>query len=110
MIKKFKELHYINYVAFSRLSEKIYKYILKKRERRMSFVSLCILFFRTKARKKCLKNRLLLRALTKNFTFAKFIGAVVTIIAVSLIKYLISGDFHLKYSEFWSNVAVGFFG
>ncbi len=55
-------------------------------------------------------NYLLLRAITKNVTFAKFLGAVMTITTVSLIKYLISGDFHLEYSELWSNVAVGLFG
>jgi hypothetical protein len=47
--------------------------------------------------------------LTK-FTIAKFIVAVFTITIVSLAKYLISGDFHLEYSEFWSNVAVGLLG
>jgi hypothetical protein len=35
-----------------------------------------------------------------NFTLAKFAGAFVTIIMVALIKYMVSGNFHLEYCEF----------
>ncbi len=45
-----------------------------------------------------------------NFTLAKFIGAVITIILVAMIKYCISGNFYIEYCEFWDNVGVGFFG
>lgn len=45
-----------------------------------------------------------------NFTLAKFASALVTIIMVALIKYLVSGNFHIEYCEFWNNVAIGLFG
>jgi hypothetical protein len=45
-----------------------------------------------------------------NFTLAKFTGALVTIILVALIKYLITGNLHIEYCEFWNNVAIGLFG
>ena len=45
-----------------------------------------------------------------NFTLAKFTGALVTIIMVALIKYMITGNLHIDYCEFWNNVAIGLFG
>jgi hypothetical protein len=51
-----------------------------------------------------------INTLLVNFTLAKFAGALITIILVALIKYIISGDFHIEYSEFWNNVAIGLFG
>jgi hypothetical protein len=45
-----------------------------------------------------------------NFTLAKFTGALVTIIIVALIKYMITGNLHIEYSELWNNVAIGLFG
>ena len=45
-----------------------------------------------------------------NFTLAKFTGALITIIIVASIKYMISGNFHLEYCEFWNNVAIGLLG
>lgn len=51
-----------------------------------------------------------INTLLVNFTLAKFTGALVTIILVALIKYLISGDLHIEYCEFWNNVAIGLFG
>ncbi len=45
-----------------------------------------------------------------NFTIAKFIGAVVTVTIVAMIKYSISGNFYIEYCEFWSNVGVGLLG
>jgi hypothetical protein len=51
-----------------------------------------------------------INTLLVNFTLAKFTGALVTIILVALIKYLISGDLHIEYCEFWNNVTIGLFG
>jgi hypothetical protein len=51
-----------------------------------------------------------INTLLVNFTLAKFTGALVTIIMVALIKYMISGNLHIEYSEFWNNVALGLFG
>jgi hypothetical protein len=45
-----------------------------------------------------------------SFTLAKFTSAFVTIIVVAMIKYIISGNFHIEYSEFWNNVAIGLYG
>ena len=45
-----------------------------------------------------------------NFTLAKFGAAFFTIITVALVKYLISGNFHIEYSEFFNNVAIGLLG
>jgi hypothetical protein len=51
-----------------------------------------------------------INTLLVNFTLAKFTGALVTIILVALIKYLISGDLHIEYCEFWNNVTIGLYG
>ena len=51
-----------------------------------------------------------INTLLVNFTLAKFAGAFVTIILVALIKYIISGNFHIEYCEFWNNVAIGLLG
>ena len=45
-----------------------------------------------------------------NFTLAKLLGALFTIIIVSLIKYCISGNLHIDYSEFGNNVGIGLLG
>ena len=45
-----------------------------------------------------------------NFTLAKLLAALFTIIIVSLIKYYISGDLHIEYCEFWNNVGIGLLG
>ena len=45
-----------------------------------------------------------------NFTLAKFTSALMTIIMVALIKYMITGNLHIEYCEFWNNVAIGLFG
>ncbi len=45
-----------------------------------------------------------------NFTLAKLGGALVTITIVALIKYLISGDLHINYCEFWNNLGIGLLG
>lgn len=44
------------------------------------------------------------------FTLAKFLSAMVTIIVVALIKYSISGNLHIEYSDFGSNVGIGLLG
>jgi hypothetical protein len=51
-----------------------------------------------------------INTLLVNFTLAKFTGALVTIILVALIKYIISGNLHIEYCEFWNNVAMGLLG
>lgn len=45
-----------------------------------------------------------------NFTLAKLIGALFTVIIVSLIKYCMSGNLHIEYCEFWNNVGIGLLG
>jgi len=45
-----------------------------------------------------------------NFTLAKLLGALFTIIIVSLIKYCMSGNLHIEYSEFLNNVGIGLLG
>ena len=51
-----------------------------------------------------------INTLLVNFTLAKFASAFVTIIMVALIKYMVSGNFHIEYCEFWNNVAIGLLG
>ena len=45
-----------------------------------------------------------------SFTLARFTGALFTITIVAMIKYSISGNFHLEYCEFWNNVGIGLLG
>ncbi len=45
-----------------------------------------------------------------NYTLAKFISAVFTVIIVAILKYSVSGNFHIEYCEFWNNVGVGLLG
>jgi NADH-ubiquinone oxidoreductase chain 3 len=45
-----------------------------------------------------------------NFTLAKFAAALLTITMVALIKYSISGNFHINYSDFWNNIGIGLLG
>ena len=51
-----------------------------------------------------------LKKAATNFTFAKFLGAVSTIIIVTSIKYYISGNLSLEYSDFFGNASVGLLG
>jgi hypothetical protein len=44
------------------------------------------------------------------FTLAKFCGAIFTITILAVVKYSISGSFHLEYCEFLNNVAIGLLG
>jgi hypothetical protein len=45
-----------------------------------------------------------------NFTLAKFGAALFTITMIALIKYMISGNLHIDYCEFWNNVGIGLLG
>jgi hypothetical protein len=42
-----------------------------------------------------------------NFTLAKFLSALITVIAIAGIKYAISGNFHIEYCNFLTNVGIG---
>lgn len=46
----------------------------------------------------------------KNFTLAKFLGGLFSIIIVAIIKYCVSGSFHVEYCEFLNNVGIGLLG
>jgi hypothetical protein len=52
----------------------------------------------------------MINILLVNFTLAKFTAALVTIIMVALVKYMISGNIHIEYSEFLNNVSLGLYG
>jgi hypothetical protein len=58
------------------------------------------------------KNKLIrrLKIIVGGFTLAKFLGAISTIIIVALIKYTISGNLNLDYSDFVGNVYIGLIG
>lgn len=45
-----------------------------------------------------------------SITLAKLVSAFITIVIISGVKYGISGEFHLEYSKFFCNVAVGLLG
>lgn len=49
------------------------------------------------------------KALT-NFTLAKFCGAMTAIIILATVKYLITGDFHIEFSNYWNNIGFGLLG
>jgi hypothetical protein len=52
----------------------------------------------------------IINILLVNFTFAKFTGALITVTLIALIKYMVSGNLHIEYGEFWNNVAIGLCG
>lgn len=52
----------------------------------------------------------IIRKILVNFTLAKFTGALFTITMVALLKYLISGNLHIDYCEFWNNLGIGLLG
>jgi hypothetical protein len=35
-----------------------------------------------------------------NFTLAKFCGALITVTILAVVKYIISGNFHIEYYDF----------
>jgi hypothetical protein len=45
-----------------------------------------------------------------NFTVAKFLAAFFTALIVATLKYYISGNFYLDYSDFSNNLAVALLG
>jgi len=48
--------------------------------------------------------------IVSRFTMAKFISALLTIVIVASVKYIISGNLYIEYSEFFINVAIGLLG
>jgi len=44
------------------------------------------------------------------FTLAKFCGAIFTVTILAMVKYSISGSFHIEYCDFFYNVAIGLLG
>lgn len=54
-------------------------------------------------------KRIIKKALA-NFTLAKFCGAIITITILAAVKYLISGNFHLEFCDFWNNIGIGLLG
>lgn len=58
------------------------------------------------------KSRLLIivKKTSASFTLAKFCGAIFTVTMLAIIKYYISGSFHLEYCDFWNNIAIGLLG
>jgi hypothetical protein len=58
------------------------------------------------------KNKLMLtlKIAVTAITWAKILGALTTIIIVALIKYIISGSFHIEYCDFSNNVLIGLLG
>jgi len=48
--------------------------------------------------------------LCTNFTLAKLGSALLTITILASIKYAISGNFHLEYSDFFNNIVIGLLG
>lgn len=51
-----------------------------------------------------------LKFILNNFTLAKLLGALFTALLVAALKYYISGDFHIEYNDFSSNVCVALLG
>jgi hypothetical protein len=60
--------------------------------------------------KKMKKLRTILNKALANFTLAKFCGAIITVTILAIVKYLISGSFHIEYSDFLNNVGIGLLG
>jgi hypothetical protein len=59
------------------------------------------------------KNKLIvkhIKTVMGAFTLAKFLGTTSTIIIVALIKYYISGNISIEYSDFVGNVSIGLLG
>lgn len=57
---------------------------------------------------KNLKTKLI-KALA-SFTLAKFCGAIFTVTLLAIVKYIISGNFHIEYCDFWNNIGIGLLG
>lgn len=52
------------------------------------------------------KNSVLINVLA-NFTLAKFLSALITITLLATIKYIVTGNFYIDYSNFFTNIGVG---
>jgi hypothetical protein len=52
----------------------------------------------------------ILKFILNHFTLAKLLGALFTALLVASLKYYISGDFHIEYSDFWYNVYIALLG
>jgi hypothetical protein len=48
-----------------------------------------------------------LKTMATTFTLGRFLGAMFTIIIVALIKYYISGNLSIEYSDFFGNLSIG---
>ena len=60
--------------------------------------------------KKTKKLITIIKKALANFTLAKFCGAIITVTILAIVKYLISGSFHIEYSDFLNNVGIGLLG
>jgi len=57
-----------------------------------------------------IKFKLIVKKTLAYFTLAKFCGAIFTITILAMVKYYISGSFHIEYSEFLNNIGIGLLG
>jgi len=56
------------------------------------------------------KLNLIVKKTLALFTLAKFCGAIFTVTILAMVKYYISGSFHIEYGDFFNNVSVGLLG
>lgn len=59
------------------------------------------------------KNKLIVKSLktmATTFTLGRFLGTMFTIVIIALIKYSISGNLSIEYSNFFGNVSIGLLG
>lgn len=56
------------------------------------------------------KLRTIINKALANFTLAKFCGAIITVTILAIVKYFISGSFHLEYCDLWNNIGIGLLG
>lgn len=64
----------------------------------------------TKKKVMNIKFKLIVKKTLAYFTLAKFCGAIFTITILAMVKYYISGSFHIEYSEFLNNIGIGLLG
>jgi len=51
-----------------------------------------------------------LKFVLNHFTLAKLLGALFTAIVLASLKYYISGNLHIEYSDFWNNLYIALLG
>lgn len=56
------------------------------------------------------KLKLIVNKTMALFTLAKFCGAFFTVTILAMVKYYISGSFHIEYSDFFNNIGIGLLG